>query len=95
MQFKDIIGQEATKSRFIQTVNANRVSHAQLIVGEKGVGKLAMAIAFAQYVSCQNKQANDSCGQCASCKKYQKLFSHFFSAFLVQMASVISILRNH
>ncbi len=73
MQFKDIIGQEATKSRFIQTVKDNRVSHAQLIVGEKGVGKLAMAIAFAQYVSCQNKQADDSCGQCASCKKYQKL----------------------
>jgi len=73
MQFKDIIGQEATKSRFIQTVNENRVSHAQLIVGEKGVGKLAMAIAFAQYVSCQNKQAKDSCGECASCKKYQKL----------------------
>ncbi len=73
MQFKDIIGQEDTKSRFIQTVNSDRVSHAQLIVGEKGVGKLAMAIAFAQYVSCQNKQANDSCGECPSCKKYQKL----------------------
>lgn len=73
MKFKDIIGQEDTKSRFIRTVNANRVSHAQLIVGEKGVGKLAMAIAFAQYVSCQNKQANDSCGECPSCKKYQKL----------------------
>lgn len=73
MQFKDIIGQEATKSRFIQTVNENRVSHAQLIVGEKGVGKLALAIAFAQYVSCQNKQAKDSCGECPSCKKYQKL----------------------
>ena len=73
MQFKDIIGQESTKSRFIQTVKENRVSHAQLIVGEKGVGKLSMAIAFAQYISCQNKQANDSCNQCASCKKYQKL----------------------
>ncbi|MRT92461.1 DNA polymerase III subunit delta' [Ancylomarina sp. 16SWW S1-10-2] len=73
MQFKDIIGQEDTKSRFIQSVNADRVSHAQLIVGEKGVGKLAMAIAFAQYISCQNKQANDSCGECPSCKKYQKL----------------------
>lgn len=73
MQFKDIIGQEGTKARFIQSVNSDRVSHAQLIVGEKGVGKLAMAIAFAQYVSCQNKQANDSCGECPSCKKYQKL----------------------
>ena len=73
MQFKDIIGQEATKFRFIQTAKDNRVSHAQLIVGEKGVGKLALAIAFAQYVSCLNKQANDSCGECSSCKKYQRL----------------------
>ncbi len=73
MQFKDIIGQDATKSRIIQLVKENRVSHAQLIVGEKGVGKLAIAIAFAQYISCQNKQANDSCGTCSSCNKYQKL----------------------
>jgi DNA polymerase-3 subunit delta' len=32
-----------------------------------------MAIAYAQYISCQNKGTDDSCGQCESCIKYQKL----------------------
>ncbi|MFA8435933.1 MAG: DNA polymerase III subunit delta' [Marinifilaceae bacterium] len=73
MQFKDIIGQEAVKQRLVQAVKENRVSHAQLFVGPNGVGKLALAIALAQYVSCLNKQGNDSCGVCSSCRKYQKL----------------------
>nr|WP_320117603.1 DNA polymerase III subunit delta [uncultured Marinifilum sp.] len=73
MQFKDIIGHDAVKQRFIQTVKENRVSHAQLLIGPKGVGKLPMAIAFAQYVSCLDKKGNDSCGVCSSCRKYEKL----------------------
>jgi DNA polymerase-3 subunit delta' len=73
MQFKDIIGHNEVKQRFIQTVKENRVSHAQLLIGPKGVGKLSMAIAFAQYVSCLDKQDHDSCGVCSSCKKYNKL----------------------
>lgn len=73
MQFKDIIGHKEVKQRFIQTVRENRVSHAQLLIGPKGVGKLSMAIAFAQYVSCLDKKDNDSCGVCSSCKKYAKL----------------------
>uniref|UniRef100_UPI00356ADAE9 DNA polymerase III subunit n=1 Tax=Labilibaculum sp. TaxID=2060723 RepID=UPI00356ADAE9 len=73
MQFKDIIGLETVKHQFIQTVKENRVSHAQLLVGPNGVGKLPLAIAFAQYMSCLNRTENDSCGHCSSCKKYQKL----------------------
>ncbi|MDQ1772368.1 DNA polymerase III subunit delta [Labilibaculum sp. A4] len=73
MQFKDIIGLESVKSQFIQTVKENRISHAQLLVGPAGVGKLPLAIAFAQYVSCLDQKENDSCGVCSSCKKYQKL----------------------
>ena len=73
MQFKNIYGHDAVKQRFIQTVKENRVSHAQLLIGPKGVGKLSMAIAFAQYVSCLDKKDNDSCGVCSSCKKYEKL----------------------
>jgi DNA polymerase-3 subunit delta' len=73
MQFKDIIGHDSVKSRFIQTVKENRVSHAQMLIGPAGVGKLPLAIAFAQYVSCLDKKENDSCGLCSSCRKYQKL----------------------
>ena len=73
MQFKDIIGQEAIKKRLIQSVAENRVSHAQLISGPNGVGKLSLAIAFGQYLSCTNRNDTDSCGECPSCKKYEKL----------------------
>jgi DNA polymerase-3 subunit delta' len=73
MQFKHVIGQDAIKSSLIEGVKENRISHAQLFGGPEGVGKLPMAIAYAQYVNCKNRTDTDSCGVCASCKKYQKL----------------------
>lgn len=73
MQFKAVIGQESIKKRLIEGVTENRVSHAQLFAGTEGVGKLAMAIAYAQYVNCKNRSETDSCGECPSCKKIQKL----------------------
>ncbi|QKJ28245.1 hypothetical protein HQ865_00205 [Mucilaginibacter mali] len=73
MQFKEIVGQAAVKQRLIASVNENRVSHAQLFLGPEGSGNLPLAIAYAQYVSCEDRQPGDSCGECASCRKYQKL----------------------
>jgi DNA polymerase-3 subunit delta' len=73
MLFKEIIGQEAIKQRLIQAVREQRVSHAQLFTGREGNGKLALAIAYAQYLACSNRQVDDSCGECPACKKYQKL----------------------
>jgi DNA polymerase III subunit delta' len=73
MQFKHLIGQKAVKERLINTVKDNRVSHAQLFLGPEGSGGLALAVAYAQYVSCEDKQPDDSCGVCSSCRKYQKL----------------------
>jgi len=73
MLFKDIIGQNKIKERLIQSVKENHVSHSQLITGPEGCGKLAMAIAYAQYISCISKKDTDSCGECSSCKRYQRL----------------------
>ncbi|MBD3748291.1 MAG: hypothetical protein IE931_02240 [Sphingobacteriales bacterium] len=73
MQFKDIVGQEAVKKHLIQTVKDERISHAQLFLGPEGSGSLALALAYAQYISCEAKLANDSCGECSSCRKYSKL----------------------
>jgi len=72
MQFKDIIGQEAVKQQLIQTVVENRVSHAQLFLSSDGSGALPLAIAYAQYLNCLDRTADDSCGVCASCRKYQR-----------------------
>ena len=73
MLFSEIIGQQEIKIRFIRTVTEQRIPHAQLLRGPEGVGKLALAIAYAQYICCENKTATDSCGVCASCVKYKKL----------------------
>lgn len=73
MFFKDVIGQEEVKKRLIRSVTDERISHAQLFSGPEGTGKLALAIAYAQYISCHNRTETDSCGTCPSCHKYQKL----------------------
>jgi len=73
MFFKDVVGQEGLKKRLIQSVNEERISHALLFSGPEGTGKVAMAIAYAQYISCKNRTETDSCGVCPSCHKYNKL----------------------
>ena len=47
--------------------------HAQLFLGPEGSGKLPLALAYAQYINCQNRQEDDSCGHCPSCIKFNKL----------------------
>jgi DNA polymerase-3 subunit delta' len=73
MLFRDIVGHSNIKDALINTVKDGRISHAQLFFGPEGSGNLAMAIAYAQYIACSNKQEHDACGACPSCKKYQKL----------------------
>jgi DNA polymerase-3 subunit delta' len=72
MQFKEIIGQDQVKKQLVQTVAENRVSHAQLFLSAEGSGALPLAIAYAQYINCQNKIESDSCAECSSCRKYEK-----------------------
>lgn len=73
MLFSDIIGQHDTKKQLIRTVTEQRIPHAQLFRGPEGVGKLALAIAYAQYICCENRSTSDSCGTCPSCVKFRKL----------------------
>jgi len=90
MFFKDIAGHKAIKQKLIGAVQQNRVSHALLFSGPEGNGKLSLAIAFAQYLSCENKSENDSCGTCSSCLKYQKLIHpdlHFVFPVIKKKAS--------
>ncbi len=87
MQFKQIVGQDAIKQRLVTSVKENRVSHAQLFLGPGGSGSLPLAVAYAQYLSCEDKLADDSCGECSSCRKYQKLMHpdlHFSYPFFAK-----------
>ena len=73
MNFSQIPGQKAVIDRLRNSVAENRVSHALLFYGPEGSGKFAIALAFARYISCENRTAEDACGKCPSCSKYDKL----------------------
>ena len=73
MQLEKIIGQTEIKNHLVRSFQDNRISHAQMFLGPEGSGNLALAIGFAQYILCTNKDDDDACGVCASCQKIQKL----------------------
>jgi DNA polymerase-3 subunit delta' len=73
MLFRDIIGQEATKQQLRQAVREGRIPHAQLFTGISGIGKLQLALAYAQYLNCPNRTEEDSCGTCPTCLQFQHL----------------------
>ena len=73
MQFKDVVGQNELKHHLIQEINKDKVSHAQLFLGAAGFGALPLALAFIQYLFCENKSEKDSCGVCPSCLKNSEL----------------------
>jgi len=73
MRFKEIIGQKELKQKLVNLVKTGRISHTQLFVGPQGSGNLALAVAFSQYINCLNPSEEDSCGECASCLKFEKL----------------------
>ena len=87
MQFSEIIGHDETKQMLLRAVRTNHLAHALLFDGPPGSANLALALALAQYVNCEDKERSgvpgtdhlrsgdsndDACGRCASCVKIQK-----------------------
>ncbi len=72
MRFSKIPGLEDEKKILVNSYNSNTIHHAMLFIGNKGSANLSLALAFSTYINCQNK-TDDSCGQCSSCSKMDKL----------------------
>ncbi|MFL9837819.1 DNA polymerase III subunit delta' [Flavobacterium sp. ST-75] len=75
MLFSEILGQEHIKSHLTKSADSGRIPHAQLFVGPEGSGKLAMAIAYAQYILCSNTNSENNSGNSVCNLKFQN-FSH-------------------
>mgnify|MGYP001388360383 CR=1 FL=1 len=75
MSFQEIIGHNELKKHLLASIDNNKVSHAQLFCGPEGCGHFAMAVAYAKYLLCSDREENDSCGVCSSCRK-MNLLSH-------------------
>ncbi|WP_396149987.1 ATP-binding protein [Flavobacterium sp.] len=75
MLFKDILGQDHIKNYLITTANAGRIPHAQLFIGPEGSGTLPMAMAYAQYILCNNSDGENTTGNSA-CNLKSEHISH-------------------
>ena len=75
MRFSEILGQDYIKSHLIHSAQAGRIPHAQLFVGPEGCGTLPMAIAYAQYILCQNP-GNENQGGNEACNVKFDTLSH-------------------
>ena len=82
--FKDIIGQKSVVEQLRRSVDDNRLAHALLLTGPRGNGKLAIAIALANYLLC-GKGDGDACGACPACVKLGK-FIHSDLHFVFPVA---------
>ncbi|GAB2530628.1 DNA polymerase III subunit [Rufibacter soli] len=72
MFFSQIYGHQDTKQLLLNSVQSQHVAHAQLFLGNEGGANLALALAYAQYLNCEDPQPQDSCGVCPSCTKISK-----------------------
>ena len=73
MLFSEILGQDHIKTHLIQSVENNRIPHAQLFVGSEGCGALPMAIAYAQYILCSNTNGENVNGNSSCNLKFNTL----------------------
>src|SRR4030095_4087991 len=53
MQFSKIINQQEVKQQLVDLVQHNRLSHALLFLSKEGSGALSLALALAQYLTCE------------------------------------------
>jgi len=67
-QFTEIVGQEAVSRSLVNALQSNRVAHAYLFTGARGVGKTSTARILAKALNCVNGPTITPCGVCDACR---------------------------
>jgi len=67
--FKELIGQEHIVATLTNAIKLNRVAHAYLFAGPRGVGKTSTARILAKALNCQEGPTATPCNKCVSCNE--------------------------
>ena len=65
--FKDLVGQEHVVQALVNGLDQDRVHHAFLLTGTRGVGKTTIARILAKCLNCEQGVSSTPCGECGSC----------------------------
>jgi len=94
MLFSEILGQEHIKKHLIRSADKGRIPHAQIFVGPEGCGTLSLAIAYAQYILCNNVGEENNSGS-PSCNIKFKNLSHPDLHFVYPVTNTEDIKGEH
>ncbi len=65
--FQELVGQEHVQRALVNALNDDRLHHAYLFTGTRGVGKTTIARIFSKSLNCETGITSTPCGQCATC----------------------------
>ncbi len=71
--FGSVVGQQALTSTLKNAIASDRLAHAYLFCGSRGVGKTSCARIFAKTINCTNRTSTgEACNECDSCRQFNE-----------------------
>lgn len=71
--FKSVVGQKSLTATLKNSIATDRLAHAYLFCGSRGVGKTSCARIFAKTINCEHRTADgDACNECESCRSFNE-----------------------
>lgn len=75
--FRSVVGQESLTTTLRNAIKSNKLAHAYLFCGPRGVGKTTCARIFAKTINCEHLTEDyEACNQCESCKTFNEQRSY-------------------
>jgi DNA polymerase III subunit gamma/tau len=68
-QFEDVVGQEHVTRTLRNALESDRIAHAYLFVGPRGIGKTSIARIFAKALTCETGPTPTPCDACDACRE--------------------------